>query len=55
MRNDNDDMEYEREEGERRLLRDFQRALSARDPFYPPELHEDDVRARFGVEDDDDE
>ena len=47
--------DYEREEGERRVQRAYERALSARDPFYPPELHEQDVRARFGLDEDEDE
>lgn len=47
--------DYEREEGERRLQRQYERALANRDPFYPPELHEQDVRGRFGIEEDEEE
>lgn len=49
MRNDNDDLDYKQEEREIRQERAYQRALINQDPFYPPELHEQDVRSRFGL------
>lgn len=51
MRNDeNGWQDYEQEEREIRQERAYQRALIKRDPFYPPELHQQDVRGKFGLE-----
>lgn len=44
MRNDNDDNDYREEEGQRRHAKRLERALFNRDPFYPNELHEQDVK-----------
>lgn len=53
MRNDNDDADYAEEAGRLRWERRMERMMTARDPFYLPELHEQDVRGWSGIDDDD--
>lgn len=44
MTNDNDFNDYREEEGQYRHAKRLERALVNRDPFYPNELHEQDVK-----------
>lgn len=55
MRNDNDDLDYAREEGAYRFGQKLQRMLINNDPFYPQSYHEQDVRGRLGLEEEDEE